>query len=197
MKDDTRIMLIRHAEKPRDGEQAVNREGQPDAHSLSVTGWMRAGALVRYFAVPEASGDAHQRIVRPAHLLAARPSPAHPSTRPRDTLQPLAQALGLTLDLRFASEEPLSPLAEHLRHLQGSVLVCWRHDELPALANALLQRNEAPGAWPEHCYDLVWVIEQLQLSRTLTPVPQQLLPGDVSQGLMRRVAGKRGAARAR
>jgi hypothetical protein len=197
MTDDSRIMLIRHAEKPRDGEQAVNREGQPDADSLSITGWMRAGALVRFFSMPEASGAARHRIVRPAHLLAARPTPARPSTRPRDTLQPLARSLGLNLDLRFASEDPLPRLAEHLRRLQGSVLVCWRHDELPALANELLQRTEAPGTWPGRCYDLVWIIEQVRCGGKLTQVPQHLLPGDVSQGLTLRVGGKRGPTRVR
>ena len=184
MEDDAPIMLIRHAEKPQDGEQAVNSVGQPDERSLSVTGWMRAGALVRYFAMPEPR-NGHSRIVRPVHLLAARATDTRPSTRPSDTLQPLAQALGLKVDESWSSEDPLPELAAQLRQLQGPVLVCWRHDTLPALANELLQRAEGPERWPQHCFDMVWVIEQELLSRTLAQVPQRLLPGDSTHALRR------------
>jgi len=181
MDDDAPIMLIRHAEKPQDGELAVNLAGQPDADALSVRGWMRAGALVRFFATP----DTHSRIVRPLHLLAARATAARPSTRPRDTLQPLAQALGLKVDESWCSEDPLPELAAQLRQLQGPVLVCWRHEALPALANELLQRAEGPERWPPQCYDMVWVVEQERFSRTLAQVPQRLLPGDSTHPLRR------------
>ena len=52
------IMLIRHAEKPRHpsgSPHGVNPDGQEDPHSLTVTGWMRAGSLVELFA--PSSGD--------------------------------------------------------------------------------------------------------------------------------------------
>src|SRR6187551_3128683 len=51
---DTRmIMLTRHAEKPlhpAGSPYGVNPQGQQDPHSLTVNGWIRAGALVALFA---------------------------------------------------------------------------------------------------------------------------------------------------
>jgi broad specificity phosphatase PhoE len=181
------IMLIRHAEKAQDGERAVNAQGEPDEHSLSVMGWQRAGALVHFFAMPDGHAT-HGRIARPLHLLAARATAQSPSTRPRDTLGPLAQALGLKVDESASAEDPLPELAARLRQLQGPVLVCWRHDSLPALANELLQRAEAPERWPPQCYDMVWVVAQESFSRTLVQVPQRLLPGDSTHALRRRRA---------
>jgi hypothetical protein len=189
MNDGSSIMLIRHAEKPQDDELGIDRRGHADPESLSVTGWMRAGALVRMFALLEGRpGDPH--IVRPQHLVAARTTAQHPSTRPRDTLQPLAAALGVPIDETLAAEDPLPSIAAHLRELPGPTLVCWRHETLPALADELLQRAQAPSRWPDGVYDMVWVIEQLRLTRTLAQVPQRLLPGDSTQAIRRRVPGR-------
>ena len=179
--NDSSLMLMRHAEKPMEGEQAVDRQGWPDPASLSVTGWMRAAALARLFMVSEG------HLLRPQHLVAARATPERPSTRPRDTLVPLAALLDLPIDESLAADDPPALVAEHLHRLQGPVLVCWRHDSLPALANQLLQRAEAPTRWPERTYDMVWVIEQARLSWTLAQVPQKLLPGDTTHALRRRV----------
>jgi broad specificity phosphatase PhoE len=189
MNDGSSIMLIRHAEKPEDGEQAVDRRGHPDDESLSVTGWMRAGALVRMFALLEGRpGEPH--IVRPLHLVAARATATHPSTRPRDTLQPLAAALGVPIDETLAADDPLPAIAAHLNEMSGPLLVCWRHETLPALADELLQRSQAPTRWPDGCYDMVWVIEQQRFTRTLAQVPQRLLPGDATQAIRRRVPAR-------
>jgi hypothetical protein len=183
------IMLIRHAEKPAEGEQGVNHRGHPDPTSLSVTGWMRAGGLVRLFNVPD-ERTAMPHLVRPQFLVAARATDSRPSTRPRDTLQPLAQALGVAIDETLAADDPPHTVAAHLRQLPGPVLVCWRHDTLPALANELLQRAEAPGRWPEHTCDMVWVLEQASLNRTLVQVPQRVLGGDGTHAIRRRVPAK-------
>ena len=46
-------MLIRHSEKPlhpSGSPHGVNPDGQHDPHSLTVTGWIRAGTLVELFA---------------------------------------------------------------------------------------------------------------------------------------------------
>lgn len=180
-------MLIRHAEKAAEGEQAVDRRGWPEPASLSVTGWMRAAALARLFAEPAG------HLVLPQHLVAARATPAHPSTRPRDTLQPLAERLGLAIDETLSADDPPAAIAEHLHRLQGPVLVCWRHETLPALANQLLQRAEAPGRWPDKTYDMVWVVERARLSWSLVQVPQKLLPGDTTHALRRRVAQRASA----
>lgn len=42
----TKIMLIRHAEKPIKDFYGVTDKGVRDRHTLIVKGWQRAGALV-------------------------------------------------------------------------------------------------------------------------------------------------------
>jgi broad specificity phosphatase PhoE len=180
-----RIMLIRHAEKPAAHERGVDRHGHPTEEGLSVTGWQRAGALLRLFA-PRDEADVPPRLAVPRHLFAAAPTPLQASTRPRDTLQPLADALGLPIDERFSTEDPLRAVAALLRSLHEPVLVCWRHDSLAALANELLQREEAPAAWPEHRFDLVWVVDTTGAG-SFHQVPQKLLPHDSAQAVAKRI----------
>jgi hypothetical protein len=81
------------------------------------------------------------------------------SYRPRLTLQPLSEALGLKLDLRFTHEN-CGALAKELRaqsHGKG-ILICWRHGEMPQLLRAL---GADPGkllpwgGWPENEFGLV------------------------------------------
>jgi len=172
------IMLIRHAEKPRAGEAGVNGTGQPDDGSLSVAGWRRAGALVPYFA--SLADRMHGRLLhRPRHLFAARATARHPSTRPRDTLQPLADQLGLTVDERWSAADPVDEIASQLREFDEPVLVCWRHDELPALGRALLPAQGMPRSWLEERFDLTWSFRRDDSGCwEFLQVPQLLMAGD-------------------
>lgn len=186
-------MLIRHAEGAREGDQAIDRHGQPDDRGLGVSGWQRAGALVHFFAPADAERPAHPALARPRHLVAARSDAGHPSVRPRDTLLPLAEALGLETDERWGSTDALPLIAQHLRALEGAVLVSWRHEDLPALANELLQRNDAPSRWPDDRHDVVWVVSRTGLSWAFAQVPQRLLAGDRPQAIARRVSASSGS----
>ena len=69
----SKIMIIRHAEKPDDAGTVfgVTIEGHQDPEELTVRGWQRAGALATFFAPP----DAHfrdQRIEKPLMIFASR-----------------------------------------------------------------------------------------------------------------------------
>ena len=165
------IYLIRHAEKPEPGDQGVSAAGQPDAEGLTVRGWQRAGALVGLFAMP--AGEArHALLVRPRRLYAA--VDAGRSHRPEDTLLPLAQCLGLTVQPLASNGDPLVA-AQALWACGEDVLVCWRRRELPPLARALLPAIDGlPTAWDKDCFDVVWVIQPT----SFTVVPQRLLAGD-------------------
>ena len=68
------VMIIRHGEKPSaDGTIAgVTTDGDADPNELSVRGWQRAGALVRFFA-PIAGAPLRPGIATPAHVFAQRP----------------------------------------------------------------------------------------------------------------------------
>lgn len=171
------IMLIRHAEKPDEGHDGVDDAGKPDSRSLSVAGWRRAGAMAPYFA--SLADRIHARLVcRPEHILAARATSMHPSTRPRDTVQALAEVLGLAVDETWSDEDSTERFAETLRNFEVPVLVCWRHHYLPALARAVLRDVGVPETWPADRFDLTWSIRRDGDGWTFLQVPQLLLPGD-------------------
>lgn len=171
------IMLIRHAEKPRPGHDGVDDAGKPDDLSLSVAGWRRAGAMAPYFASLAGSVLARS-LCRPEHIFAARATSMHPSTRPRDTVRPLADVLDLPVDERWSHEDPADRFAETLRNFEVPVLVCWRHDELPGLARAILRDSGVPDTWPDDRFDLTWSIRRDDEGWTLLQLPQLLLAGD-------------------
>ncbi|KQV88024.1 MULTISPECIES: hypothetical protein [unclassified Roseateles] len=171
------IMLIRHAEKPHGEDGGVDESGRDDPNSLSVQGWRRAGALVPYFSA--LAERLHPQVLeRPQHILAARPTAMHPSTRPYDTVEGLADRLGVAVDERWSDHDPVDKLAWHLRSLDAPVLVCWRHDDLPKLAKAITTVDEVPENWPSERFDLTWSF-RCQAGRWLfQQVPQLLLAGD-------------------
>src|SRR5579885_3119382 len=68
-----KIMLIRHAERPSADKRfrGVTIEGRKDKEELTVRGWQRAGALVRFFA-PLDGHFVHPGLARPDILFACK-----------------------------------------------------------------------------------------------------------------------------
>lgn len=154
------VFIIRHAEKP------------PEGPHLSDTGRERAQALVGLF------GDC---FCKPDALVAA--ANTRKSSRPAETLEPLAAALGLTLNAAFGTME-VDRLAEHLRSASAPagrvVLISWRQDGIPLLARAL-GAQDAPAHWPEHVFDRVWrLLFSSDNTVRFADLAQGLLPGDAS-----------------
>jgi phosphohistidine phosphatase SixA len=151
------IMLIRHGED----------EGQRDYH-LSQRGQQRSEALPKLFG---------SRLPKPDVIIASRATKG--SNRPVETVEPLARALGLSIDHQFRDDD-FRALAERLlldgRYDGKAVLVCWHHGKLPKFAKALGVKN-AP-AWPDDQFDRVWVIEPTKQSARFEDVHQKLLDGD-------------------
>ena len=171
----TKVMIIRHAEKPIPGRTVgVRGRGEKDESSLTVRGWERAGALVQFFLNPTSPG-----IVRPDHLFAVRFDLgfAGSSRRSRQTLRPLAEMTGMKRDDRFGEgQEHL--LAPAVLQLQGTILIAWSHGHIPIIANALFPGLTMPEEWPEDRFDLVWVFNRSGKKMIFTQVTQRLLAGD-------------------
>jgi broad specificity phosphatase PhoE len=132
-----RIVLMRHAEKPpREDDSHLSEAGRRRAERLAVS-------------LPGNLG-------RPDVLFAASDKPG--SFRPRETLEPLAAAIGL--DIRQFSDKLSDAFAEKLLgdpEFEGKqIIVAWRHDALPALARALgAPKGLCPDPWPAGLYDLI------------------------------------------
>lgn len=175
----TKIMLIRHAEKPdKDGSiRGVDETGAHDPSELSIRGWQRAGALVRFFA-PPARAFSHPALATPDVIFACSPNDHAKSVRSAHTVELLARFLNqdINLDHSVGAEEGVARAASASH---GVVLIAWEHDALPDIAAAIVgDSHTCPAKWPDPRFDLVWVLDRKAPGWTLTQTPQLLLPGD-------------------
>ena len=154
------VVLIRHAEKPLGDAtpHGVNLDGVLDGESLTPRGWQRAGALVGFF-VSAGVGRGSSGLLVPTHLFASQVGPEG-SRRSLETLQPLAERLGLQVDTRFPKDE-IGPLVQAILARDGVVLVSWEHHLIPSLAATLIgQPSLVPQVWPDDRFDVAWVFER-------------------------------------
>ncbi len=173
-----KIMLIRHAEKPdANGNLGVTITGQEDPRELSVRGWQRAGALLGLFA-PSGAAPAGPAIITPTSIFAS--APTLNSIRPLRTVETLALRLAIELNTSYGNGDEAALIASALG--AGTVvLISWKHDGLPKLANAIVgDTQKTPQRWPAERFDVVWVFDRTKDASgwRFEQVPQLLLPGD-------------------
>lgn len=176
------IMLIRHAEKPLGDvpPHGVTQNGVEDPESLTTRGWQRAGALAGLFGQPEGARSTRPGLPGPTHLFASKVGVNSSSRRPLETLQPLADRLGMAVDTRFLKHEQAN-LVEALLAIDGVALVSWEHALIPSMAAQIVgDAAQVPSVWPDDRYDLVWVFEADTTRHRFgfRQVPQMLLAGD-------------------
>lgn len=188
----SKIMLIRHAEKPHKnpdkGPRDVLLNGQSGSgQSLIVQGWQRAGALNAFFA-PYATNPANPAIAKPDYIYAA--SPDNESNRPSETVTPLAAWLGYAqntpqFNTSFTIGGGESQMVQSVLGLSGNVLICWEHDNImPNIMNAInasvpiANYASIPNPWPDVFY-LVWVLDLNGNSYSWSSQNQNLIAGDV------------------
>ena len=173
------VMLLRHAEKPLGGEppHGVTIDGTSDPESLTPRGWQRAGALVGLFA-PGRIGPTAGGLPTPTHLVASQ-IVGNGSQRPRETLLPVSERLGLPVDSRFTKDEVIG-LVGAIRTMEGTILVAWEHHLIPSIATLLVgDASRVPQIWPDDRYDIVWVFDTSRPGHTgFREIPQMLLAGD-------------------
>jgi broad specificity phosphatase PhoE len=176
----TKIMLIRHAEKPnRDGGVMPDGTANPDA--LTARGWQRADALVQLF-VPQDGHFTNPELATPQTIFASGIAHHSKSLRPQQTVTPLAAKLGFSINTSFAKGNE-SGLAQAAKTNGGIVLIAWEHEAIPEIAELVVGSNQGiPQHWPGDRFDLVWVFDRTNGDEqwTFTQVPQRLLPGDSS-----------------
>jgi hypothetical protein len=199
------IYVIRHGEKPADppaaapGQAAdaalaaaaaqgppygVDGQGNQDPHSLLPRGWQRSGALAVLF--DPATGPAQAGLKTPGALLSPSYGSAAKTAEHRtcQTIQGLADRLGLAIVSDFAEGSEAQLAASVVSSYSGVVLICWEHDHIPAIATAL---PTAPGTvipqpWPGDRFDVIWTFTLVPgttpAQYTFGQIPQQLLSGD-------------------
>src|SRR5262249_29739714 len=137
----TKIMVIRHAEKPGsyNGAQyaGVNNlgtvAGDDGVKHLVTLGWERAGALVTLF-VPPWGPKTSSSLATPQFLFASDPIAKHgddtsdegPSQRPYETLTALVARLSLPIDTSHSKNHYTKMVTSALA-CEGAVLIAWQH----------------------------------------------------------------------
>jgi hypothetical protein len=191
------IYVIRHGEKPPDPPSdaihpksppgppfGVDFEGNQDRHSLIPRGWQRSGALAVLF---DPTLGATQAGLHPPGALYS-PSYGGPRKtmehRTYQTIQGLAERLGLEINSPFQEGQESDLASSVLRNNSGVVLICWEHGHIPALANAfpLVRNTVIPSRWPGDRFDVIWTFAVAPGAQStqyvFSQIPQQLLSGD-------------------
>jgi hypothetical protein len=176
----TKILLIRHAEKPaKDGPPfGITPQGDRSKESLDVRGWQRAGALTHLLA-PLDGRFQHPELAKPQFLYASRPIKRRGSRRPIETITPLAEKLRIEINCEYRRSEFEIMLDEVFLH-RGVVLICWQREYIPGIASYILDYKKYVPEWPEDRFDMFWVFDLDPSSGRykFKQVPQRLLSGD-------------------
>jgi broad specificity phosphatase PhoE len=171
----TKIMLLRHAEKP-NGDVGLMPDGAQNPEALTALGWRRANALVGLFA-PANEASPRPPLARPMSLFAS----GSQSLRPKQTIAPLAAALNLPVATLLKGQE--AQLVATVKAAEGPALISWQHEAIPQIASLIRGRADGvPPVWPGHRFDLVWVFDLMgDGTWSFAQAPQLLLPGDSSK----------------
>jgi hypothetical protein len=177
----TKIMIIRHAEKPANAGApfGVSSDGAQNGEELVVRGWQRSGALVRFFA-PAGRQFSQPALATPGVIFASEVAPHSNSLRPQHTVLALADFLGLKLDLTHPKGGE-DDLVNDVLTRDGTVLIAWEHEAIPGIANRIVgNKTTCPQQWPDSRFDVVWVFDRAPGGGAwgFGQVPQMLLPGD-------------------
>jgi hypothetical protein len=190
----TKMMLIRHAEKPTSTENGINIDGDPDSSSLIPQGWQRAGALNGLFTSGIGPLPTPHFLFAPNVFSSDAPAKTKASSgtsrRPYETITPLSLKLGITINAIPGSTKPAQyakgdypAMLNAAMACSGIVLISWEHGEIPNLANQILgNKTTSPQKWPSERFDMVWVFDLNTATNTYSfnQAPQLLLQGDLT-----------------
>ncbi len=159
------VIIIRHGEKPRVGNE------------LSERGWQRAKALVEFFE----KDPAVTQFGPPVAIYAMKPGHADGSVRAIQTVTPLAESLGKTINKNYEKNELKSLVKDILGnpcYAGKTVLICWEHKVIPSLVREF-GWSDAPSLWSGKVYDRAWILKLSGKKVTVFQnIPEHVLPGD-------------------
>lgn len=173
------VMIIRHGEKPEGDDPGLDADGREDEASLTATGWQRARGLVGLFDPP--AGTLRAELARPVAIYAAGATDEGEGQRTRETVAPLADALGLTVNTEFGrgDERELARAVEKNAERQGATLISWQHGGIPEIVDRFPNvRPAPPKEWPDDRFDVVWVLTRSGDGWRFGQVPERVLPQD-------------------
>ena len=159
------ILLIRHGEKPAQGNQ------------LSKRGWERSQALPFLFT----NRTEFTSYGIPVALYAMAPEKQGGSIRAIQTLKYVSEIFKLPIETSFTRDE-VKEVVDNInsnRLFDGKTIVlCWEHKVLVDMAHALGVSKKL--IWPKAQFDRVWVLDFSPNGDFVSfkDLPQKLLPND-------------------
>jgi broad specificity phosphatase PhoE len=178
----SKVIVIRHAEKPDGNQNGVSETGKSGKEHLTPRGWQRAGAMVALLAPPPGT-TMRAGLRAPAFLYASRSG----SQRSIETVTPLSAKLACPIALEIKGRE--SDLVDTVIGLDGVVLISWQRERIPELAKNLLagspDADKCPEFWPQDRFDVFWIfdLDAEAGHYRFSQMPQCLLAGD-SEGII-------------
>ncbi|KAJ5824747.1 hypothetical protein N7447_007087 [Penicillium robsamsonii] len=134
------VYFIRHGEKPEDGGNGLNANG-----------------LERAQCIREVFGKNSEYKI--THIMAQTPKSDGRRARPRDTVKPLADDLGLDVDISCDRDDPdcvKKVIDSYDGKGEANILICWEHDTITDILETL-GVDDAPH-YPDDSFDLIWTV---------------------------------------
>jgi hypothetical protein len=135
--DGLTIVLFRHAEKPKKGDN-LNCQGLNRSRALSAILYSRFGIPEAIYVPSLGNGD------------------NTPHGRAFETMIPFAVKYNLPLTSRFDVDEP-GKLSKEVLQRKGVVMIVWEHKRIPDIARAL-GVSDTDLDWSDKDYDSLWII---------------------------------------
>jgi len=170
------VMIIRHGEKPDGTTPGIDENGDEDDSSLTTVGWERAHALVDLFDPPH--GTPPSPLARPDRIYAAGVTDDGEGQRTRETVTPLADALGVPVDTELGRGDEKKLVTDVLAQ-SGSTLISWQHGGIPEIVDDFPSVSpKPPGEWPSDRFDVVWTLTRTADGWHFTQTPELVLTDD-------------------
>jgi hypothetical protein len=152
--DDLKVVIIRHAEKAKDGD------------NLSCQGHNRALQLASVL---------QQKISKPdfTYIPALKLDKATKHSRMFQTVTPFAVKYDLTINSKYAVDD-FAEVANNVLKKHGTVLMVWSHSEIAERAHALGVKK--PPQWDDADFDTMWTITYADGQAQLTQDVEGLSP---------------------
>ena len=170
------VMIIRHGEKPDGTTPGIDENGDEDDSSLTTVGWERAHALVDLFDPPH--GTPPSPLARPDRIYAAGVTDDGEGQRTRETVTPLADALGVPVDTELGRGDE-KKLVKDVLTQSGSTLISWQHGGIPEIVDDFPSVSpRPPEEWPSDRFDVVWTLTRTADGWHFTQTPELVLTDD-------------------
>ncbi|KAK4046325.1 hypothetical protein OIV83_006155 [Microbotryomycetes sp. JL201] len=144
----SRVVLIRHAEKPKHDKPGLSRKGVKRAQCL------------RKALGPKSKYDFGLIIAQSYN------SATGMRKRPYDTVKPLADDLGIPVRTDERDDPAcviriINEFSKHEENKGKDVLICWKHSFLHVIARAL--GSQTKSKYPDDRYDILWVMQNRKI----------------------------------